>query len=57
VAQAMGPRQSRRSGDALQRDDRSTIPWHQETVENLVVLTPHFETDDVRNAPRQRDLC
>ena len=29
----------------------------EETVENLGVITPHFETDDVPNAPRQRDLC
>jgi len=30
---------------------------NRETVEDVGVLTPHFETDDVPNAPRQRDLC
>lgn len=30
---------------------------HPETVENLGVITPHCETDDVPNAPRQRNLC
>jgi error-prone DNA polymerase len=29
----------------------------KETVENLGVITPRFETDDVPKAPRQHDLC
>jgi hypothetical protein len=28
-----------------------------ETVQNLGVITPHFETDDVPDAPRQRNPC
>jgi hypothetical protein len=39
-------------GDAV--DER--VP-RNETVENLGVITPHFETDDVPNALRQHDLC
>jgi hypothetical protein len=29
----------------------------QETVQNLGVITPHFETDDVPIAPRRRNPC
>jgi hypothetical protein len=35
---------------------RSETPYN-ETVHNLGVITPHFETNDVPIAPRRRNPC
>jgi hypothetical protein len=58
AAGAPDPAQPRRPVAAVSRPELTNRPsGTHETVQNLGVITPHFETDDAPIAPRRRNPC